>query len=524
MPSLIRAKLTMSLQANESIDKLYPKVNPAQAAVKGGVYSLASSLFAIGIQLGSVMVLARLLAPETFGLIAMLSIFTGLAAMLKDAGLSAATVQREHLTHAQISNLFWCNVMLGLILTLTFAALAPVLAWLYHDDRILNIVLFVSISYTISGLSVQQNALLRRQMRYGLISAVSLIALACSSGISIIMALLGWGYWSLASAFVSSPMISGIILWNAADWRPCRPSRGVGTMSLINFGASMTFSSIMNLIAQRADRFLLGLAAGPEIVGLYSKARNLSMMPKLNVVDPLSSSSFASLSRVQDDPTRFTKFYLLGIELIGIVAISISVFLFLAARDIVIVLLGEQWLASINVMRVLAILALFESLNAASGWLLIPLGRGRRTSIWTFYRTAATLSGIVLGLPHGGMGVATGSTVAAAVTYIPRFLYAARHTPINITHLAKSLWRAVAAGVFAATILLAFSSRWHSSIAGFNLLFYGLLYFSSYFSFLFVLPGGRNVLALLWAKAMPSLQSLRQKDSSRRAMDRSTTN
>ena len=154
------------------------------------------------LNLAYIMVLARLLVPQDFGLVAMVTTVTGFLRIFQDAGLSTATVQRQEITHAQVSNLFWVNVGRGRCHYSVRGRLAPVIAWFYHEPRLIGITLVLSITFLLASSTVQHVALLNRQMRFGVIAVIDVISMLAGYLTGIGMALWKYGYWSLVVANV----------------------------------------------------------------------------------------------------------------------------------------------------------------------------------------------------------------------------------------------------------------------------------------------------------------------------------
>src|SRR5438477_10732880 len=203
---------------------------------RGGAITLTGQGARFALNLVSTAILARLLRPQDFGLVAMVTSITSFIGLFKDLGLSNATVQRLHITHEEISFLFWINVVLSLATTLLVIALAPVIAWFYHEPRLFHVTLILSLSFIISGLAVQHQALLRRQMQFKSLAVRDVIALVCGIASGITFACLGFGYWSLVAVPVAANVASCILLWSICHWRPGRLQRRVGAGGMLAFG------------------------------------------------------------------------------------------------------------------------------------------------------------------------------------------------------------------------------------------------------------------------------------------------
>ena len=234
------------IDANErhlSTDHLL--INLRQRTISSGLVTAAAQGAQFFLNLGYIMVLARLLAPQEFGLVAMVTTVMGFLRIFQDAGLSMATVQRQEITHAQVSNLFWVNVAMGGVTTLLVAASAPAVAWFYREPRLIGITLVLSITFVLTSSTVQHIALLNRQMRFGVIAMVDVVSMLAGYLTGIGMALSQYGYWALVGASVTQVAIKLVLTWSILRWRPRLPSRNTQTRHLLGFGANVTAASLM---------------------------------------------------------------------------------------------------------------------------------------------------------------------------------------------------------------------------------------------------------------------------------------
>ena len=208
------------------------------------------------------MVLARLLLPQEFGLVAMATAVMGFFRIFQEAGLSTATVQRHEINHAQVSNLFWVNVTVGGVITLLVAASAPAVAWFYREPRLIGITLVLSITFLLASSAAQHIALLSRQMRFTGIAVIDVVSMLAGYLTGIGMALLGYGYWALVGAAVTQVVIKLVLAWSISRWRPQLPSRNTQTGHLLSFGAYITAGGLMCSLTRGADSLLIGRCFG----------------------------------------------------------------------------------------------------------------------------------------------------------------------------------------------------------------------------------------------------------------------
>ena len=271
-------------------DHLMPDLK--RHTISGGVVTISAQIAKFVLNLGSTVTLARLLTPRDFGLVAMVTAFTGFLTVFRHAGLATPTIQREHITQAQVSNLFWVNLAISGLCTLIVAALAPVLAWFYRDSRLTAIALCLSLTFLIGGFRIQHLALLRRQLRFKAIAFIDVGSMALGVSVGVTMALMHFGVWSLVGLSLGTELGSFIFTGSISRWRPQWPSRGSGVRPLLTFGAHQTAASLIFSIARGCDTLLIGRFYGAAAVGLYSRGAALVVRPLEQFLLPSTLFSF----------------------------------------------------------------------------------------------------------------------------------------------------------------------------------------------------------------------------------------
>jgi O-antigen/teichoic acid export membrane protein len=421
-------------------------------SVRGGVVTMAAQAVKFFLQIGSTMVLARLLTPVDFGLIAMVTAVTGFVAMFKDAGLSMATVQREDVTQAQVSTLFWINVALSAGVMLVVAALSPLLAYIYSEPRLVWITLALAGTFVFSGLTVQHQALLRRQMRFKHLAYVEIYSLVAGVAVAVFMASRGYGYWSLVGMHFGTAIVNCALVWMYCRWRPGRPERGCGVGSMLRFGGNMLGFNVVNYFTRNADNVLIGVAWGAGPLGVYSKAYALLLLPLKQINVPVAAVTLPAMSRLQNDAHAFREFYCQSVKLLAYVTMPLVILLAVLSREVVLLVLGSQWEDVAPVFMVLAIFGVVQSVSTTTGWVLTALGRADRMLRWSmFFGTPSILIGFAIGLQWGPLGVAIGATTCAMLIVTPQMLYAYHGTPITM----RSVLGAVSAPFLLAMSVLA---------------------------------------------------------------------
>jgi O-antigen/teichoic acid export membrane protein len=398
---------------------------------RGALVSMFGQAANFLLRIGSMVVLARLLNPNDFGLVGMVTACTGFLGLFRDAGLSMATIQRSSISHAQTSTLFWINVVVGAILAALCAAIAPILTRFYHEPRLLWVTVVIGLGFFLNGATAQHRAMLQRNMRFGVLTLVDIIALILSIAVSVGMAAAGWGYWALVGMAVALPAASLVGVWIVAKWVPGRPERGTGVRSMLRYGGTVTLNSLIVYVAYNADKVLLGRFWGAETLGIYGRAYQLVSLPNENLSSTIALVAFPALSRLQNDPDRLKSYFLKGYGLFLSLVMPVTMGCALFAEDIVRVFLGPKWIEAIPVFRLLAPTILTFALINPFGWFLMATGRTMRSLKIALMIAPVVIAGYVAGLHYGPTGVATGFSIATVLLIFPVIIWATRGTSIT---------------------------------------------------------------------------------------------
>jgi O-antigen/teichoic acid export membrane protein len=408
-------------------------------SVRGGLLTITSQGAQFILQSVATIVLAHMLTPADFGLVAMVTAITGLGQAFADLGLSEATIQHPEINHDQVSKLFWVNVGIGLTLTAIAACLAPFLAWFYHEPRLKAITLVVSLTFVIGGLRVQHDALLRRNMRFLALAARDVISYAVAVPAAIFLAWRGAGYWAIVALPLLLNFTGMTFSWVFAGWMPGLPKRSAGIRSLVVFGGNVAASYLTFNFTRSADSILIGWHWGAGPLGLYSRAMNLLLLPVRQLGTPARSVAVPAFSRLQDDPERLARFYLRTANVIMWITAPIFGFLYVVASPVIILALGKQWHAAGPVFQILAIFALGQLLYESLIWLFISRGQSRRLLQLALIMCPITVCGYAIGLPFGIKGVALSGTLVMLVTFPWVLSYGFRGTSLTIARLGERI-------------------------------------------------------------------------------------
>jgi O-antigen/teichoic acid export membrane protein len=416
-----------------------------QRTIQGGFARVCAQGANFLIRMVSLMVLARLLGPKDFGLVGMVTAFTGVLTLFRDFGLSTATVQRTRVTDEQISTLFWINLLVGVLLALLSVVLAPVIASFYHEPRLIGVTVVLAAGFLFNAAGVQHSALLQRQMRFTAMAVINTAGLIVGSVVAIAGAMASYGYWALAAMTVISPLISTIGFWLAAAWVPGMPKRRAGIRSMMHFGGTITLNGLVAYIAYNFEKVLLGRIWGADAIGLYGRAYQLVNIPTDNLNSAVGEVAFSALSRVKEDANRFRNYFIKGYSLVLALTLPLTVVCTLFASDVILVILGPKWTEAVPIFRLLAPTILIFALINPLGWLLYSLGLVGRSLKIALVFAPLIIGGYIIGLPYGPKGVAFAYSAVMTLWVIPHIAWCIHGTVISFRDILLAVSRPVAA-------------------------------------------------------------------------------
>ena len=423
--------------------------NLRKNSVRGASYMSMARVGGLVLRLGSTGVLARMVSQDDFGLIGMTAVFTNFLAIFMDVGLSQATIQRPEINHRQISTLFWINVALSVLIAAVFAGGAPLIAMFYKTPQLVTIIPVLALSFLFGGLGLQHSALLTRNMRYSLLAISELGSSFAGVVVAVVMAWAGMGYWALVGLALAPAIVKTIILWIALRWVPSWPSRNTGVRSMLKFGGDVLGFNIVNYFSRQTGGLLVGRYCGTAAIGLYDRAYSLLLMPIGQINGPLGAVSIPALSRLQNEPERFGRYYLNAILLICSLSIPVIAGMTLFADQVVLLWLGKKWLATAEIFRLLSIAALIGGISNPAGWLLIALGDTKRYRTMGMVNSAIIVVAFIAGAflwperepGHGGSfrGVAIGYSLAMILNFIPYWAWSLKGTPVKLGQVLRTM-------------------------------------------------------------------------------------
>ncbi|OAF19343.1 lipopolysaccharide biosynthesis protein [Bradyrhizobium neotropicale] len=399
-------------------------------ALRGGFVSVAMQYGNGALQIVSAVILARLLAPEDFGLVAIVTVLTSFAPLLIDFGLGDATVQRSKITRGQVNCLFWLSSGIGLAVALIVAACSPLIAWIYGEPRLAPITLCIAITFVLGGASNQHLALLRRSMQFGRIANIQILSTLAGIVVAVVVAIFGSGYWALVLRPVVSTFCIAVGAWFVCRWRPGFPAFDSDVRPMIRFGQHVVGFSVIYTMAKSVDRIALGLFYRPDQVGYYQNAIALYENSIFAALIQLHMVASATLSKLQSDPAALRQKYEAALSALAFFVMPAASILSVVAEDLTVILLGEKWRMAGSLLSIIALRGIFQVVEGSQGWLHVSIGRPDRWRNWGIITAAVQVVAVLAGLPFGATGVAIAMSVTSLLIALPSIIYAGR--PIGI--------------------------------------------------------------------------------------------
>jgi PST family polysaccharide transporter len=430
------------------------RLNLKRKSVRGVFFMVGGGGTDLVVRLISTFLLARLLSPTDFGLVAMVVSVTAIAEQFAELGLSTATVQCRELSHQQVTNLFWINVGAGCLFSVAICGLAPVIAGFYATPELVTMTLVISTTFIWGGLTVQHQALLSRQLKQSHMAFVRVTASFLSLALTVLLAAYHFGVWALAWREVSRAFFVAAGMWLFCPWLPGWPRSGVGTRSLLRYGSHLTLGQLVTACVGQLDRLIIGRFFGAGPLGLYRQAQQLILAPIEQIRLPLISVASPSLSILQADAGRYRRYYQRIVLVIGLVTMPTGIFIAIYAHEITHVLLGQKWIAATLFLRIFGLITAVKPCLDTTALVMLTTGLSKRLLKLSVVYNALLAACMLAGAYWGVNGVALSNFIAVALMAVPMLYLSLRETPVSVTAFFGAVSTpAVGSGLMAIVVL-----------------------------------------------------------------------
>ena len=386
-----------------------------QKSIASIVWSTAQSWGSQCISLVVFSILARLLNPESFGLIAIAAVFLGFVNLFLDQGFSQAIIQRRELEREHLDTVFWTNVSISVLLTFISIASADLIAKFFTQPDLTSVIRWLSLSFLIGSLNNVQVSILQRNLNFKPLAIRSLIATLGGGVIAVSMALMGFGVWSLVCQQLANRIIQVLVLWTASDWRPRLSFSPKHFRDLFSFGMNVLGINILNFVVTNGDNLLIGYFLGPVPLGYYNLAYRLLTTVAQLFIGVASSTAMPIFSSIQDDLPRLRNVLYEFVELTNTIAFPVFLGMSVLAPELVIVIFGEQWKASIPVIQILNIIGILQAGFYYNSPLILAVGKPQLKLWLDFARSIFYFTAFFISVRWGIIAVASSYVISAYI-------------------------------------------------------------------------------------------------------------
>ena len=434
-------------------------INPSailSRAVIGGSLLLPFKVLSFALQIGCVAILARLLTPNDFGLVAMAMPVIVFLQMFAQLGTRTATIQQEKIEAPDVSTMFWAGIAASCICGLLTVLAAPLIAAAYGEPEVEPILSVLAAMFVVTALGAQHGALLERQMQFGTVVAIGFSSQLIASIVSVYLALNGAGYWALICLQLGWSLVATTLYWISVGWVPRRTSWSKSAKSMLLFSGHLTGFNIINFFGRQSDNMLLGFMYGAAELGPYSLAYRLLRLPLDSINQPLQTVLLPALSRLQSDPRRYEDLYASVLSVSTMLTMPPIVFAAVMAEPLIVFVVGEQWRQTADIFVFLAIASFFQVFYTTIGLLLLSSGKPKRLMQWGLIGNPIIVLFFVAGLPWGAEGVAAAYAIITALLVIPGFAFALRTVPVHYNTILAAIRPAAATAALVGAAVYAF--------------------------------------------------------------------
>lgn len=460
--------------------------------LRGLYWTTGTRAIEILLQIGFTAILARLLSPKDFGLIGMALVFTRFANMAKGLGLGGAVIQRLYCTHEELSSIFWLNVIVSLFFSIAVAIISPLGAAFYHQPVLTSVIVVLAANVFLSSLNSVHNSLMRKTLRFKTLALIEISVLILSYSGAVITAYFGWEIWSLVTRIILSTFFLVIFTWYFSNWLPGWHFNFGETISYLSYGGYLSLTNIFYFFTQNIDFILVGKYIGPETLGIYTIAFNLTVMPGEQVKNTITKVLFPSISKIQENKYKLTEVFNQSIKYITLFLVPMLFILAILSKEVIIVLYGDKWLQAASILPIFTLLGIVRGLNYIIRTVILSKGNSRLIFCIETIQSLVMSSAIFLAVLSTNLFlIAITYTLISLIFFLIGNYYLERYIYTSFTNLFHNLSAGLISGIlmlfslFILKILFSLFFTYNNYV--FKLIFFSLSGVIIYFGLLWYL-------------------------------------
>jgi teichuronic acid exporter len=341
----------------------------------GFLWSAIERFASQGIQFVLGIVIARLLIPSDYGLIAMLTIFIAVAQTFVESGFGTALIQKKDRTEADLSTAFYFNFIVSVVCYLALFFSAPLIAHFYKEEQLIAVTRIFGLTLIISSVGLIQWVKLNIALDFKKLAIASLVNVTISGLVGIYMAYKGFGVWALVAQTLMGNIVQTVMLWILTHWRPIWIFSRDSFNALFAFGSKILLSSLLHTIYANIYTLVIGKVYAPNELGLFNRSQLFAQFPSGNITNIFIRVIYPIQCQLQDDNDKLTSHFLRYQRLSCYIIFPITIGLCVLAEPFIMVLLGEKWLPAVPYLQILCIANMWDPVGRINGSVINAKGR-----------------------------------------------------------------------------------------------------------------------------------------------------
>lgn len=401
------------------------------------------------------LLLARMLGPEAFGLVALAGVFIAFAQVFVQQGLAQAIVQRSDLEPAHLDTAFWISLLLGGGMTICTAVFAGSIAALMKEPVLEPVIRLLSVTFVLSALNGVQTALFQRSLAFKVLAVRTLIANVIGGCVGVGMAFGGFGVWSLVGQQLVGSAVGAVVLWSTSEWRPGLRISRQHFAELFAYGANVVGIGVLEFLNRRSDDLLIGFFLGPTALGYYTVAYRIFRTLTDLLTGISTQVAFPVFSKLQEEPARLLSAYYQAIRATSFIAFPVFLGLAAAAPEVIPTVFGPQWEPSVPVMQVLAFIGLLHAMTFFNASVMMAMGRPSWRLKLGILNSAANVIAFMIVVRWGIVAVAAAYTIRGYLTTPLGLMLIRKLIGLDFTQYVRQIALPFAASLVAAAAVTA---------------------------------------------------------------------
>jgi len=433
--------------------------NLKNKTISGISWSIVDNVTKLLLTLFIASILARLLKPDDFGVIAMIFVFTGFLKILRDFGLGASVIQKTNPSSKELDSLFWVTIGFGVFVTVVLIAFSSTIASFYELPKLSKLIKVISVAMFLGSVSIIPESLIKKDLDFKSLFFRNIGNLIISGSVTILMAYYGYGVWALIFKEIIFNFLLIIFNFSLVKWRPSFSFSYGSIKSYLNFSLPLFGENSLNYFVRNIDNLLIGKLLGDITLGYYSKAYSLMLLPVRQISGSIANVMFPSLSIIKNDKPKVWVGYMNIVKIVSFVNFPIMISLYFFAKEIVLILFGSQWLEVIPIIKALCFVGSIQSIATLAGSIYNSQGKTKLQFKVGLFSKSIMSTAIVYGLFNGGIfSMILNYTITSSIVFVVELYFVTKILNNSILSFLDDLKKELLViGVYLVSMILLFS-------------------------------------------------------------------